>query len=68
MNKSEQKAVGRALPLVAIQPEAVAATLATLHRSARAASTKHELENLIQQHNLWQHLIVQPGRVIVPRA
>lgn len=65
MNKSEQKAVDRALPLVATQPAMVAATLATLHRSTLAARTKHELENLIQQHHLWPHLVRSNG-VIVP--
>jgi len=66
MNKSEQKAVDRALPLVATHPAAVAATLATLHRSTLARRTKDELENLIEQHGLWPHLSQQHG-VIVPR-
>ena len=61
MNKSEQKAVDRVLPLVATQPELVATTLATLHRSTLARRTKHELENLIQQHGLWPYLSVQHG-------
>lgn len=66
MNKSERKAVDRVLPLAATQPELVATTLATLHRSTLAHRTKHELENLIQQHGLWPHLSRQHG-VIVPR-
>ena len=61
MNKSEQKAVDRALPLVATDPALVASTLATLHRSTLATRTKHELENLIQLHGLWPHLVRQHG-------
>lgn len=67
MNKSEQKAVDRALLVVSEHPVGVAHTLAALHRSTLATRTKHELENLIQQHGLWPHLVVQPSRVIVPR-
>lgn len=66
MNKSEQKAVDRVLPLVATQPELVATTLAALHRSTLTTRAKRELENLIQQHSLWPHLSRQHG-VIVPR-
>ena len=56
MNKSEQKAVDRALPLVATQPAMVAATLATLHRATLTARAKRELEALIEQHGLGSHL------------
>lgn len=67
MNKSEQKAVDRALLVVSEHPAGVAHTLAALNRSTLSTRTKHELENLIQQHGLWPHLSQQRG-VIVPRA
>lgn len=66
MNKSEQKAVDRAIAVVATHPAAAAAALATLHRSALAKRTKLELEDLIEQNGLWPHLARQHG-VIVPR-
>lgn len=66
MNKSEKKAVDRAVAVVASQPAAAAAALATLHRSTLVKRTQLELEDLIQQHGLWPHLARQHG-VIVPR-
>ena len=66
MNRLERRAVNRALAVVKTHPQAAATDLATLHRSTLATRTKHELENLIQHHGLWPHLVVQHG-VITPR-
>ena len=67
MTKSEQSAVSRARRHAKVAPDLAAATLATLHRSARTQRSQREIQQAIDDECLSQYLVRVNG-ALVPRT